>query len=94
MTTKVPIDIGVLCDLMDNLCASMIVTIRLRSGTLHDVTMPKSWLLRVIPKCEALRSKDTRLSTLYKMHLRELLERIYTGDNACTPTIRFLSTCV
>lgn len=82
---QVPIDISLLCDIMDHLCGSMILAIRIQSqeGSLHDVTLPKSWLVRLLPKLENLRSKDRQLSRLYKNNMGDLLEQIYSGDRAC-----------
>ena len=73
---------GLLCDFMDHLCASLVATTRLRTGTLHDVTLPKSWLLRIVPQCESLRSRDTQLSKVYTKHMADFLEQIYSGIGA------------
>lgn len=68
---------------MDRLCGSMIIADRLRNGqTLHAITLPKSWLARLIPDAEALRSQEIQLALLYKSHMAELLEQVYTGVNA------------
>ena len=86
---KIPIDIGVLCDLMDHLCASMIFAIRLRNAnnTLHDIMLPKSWLLRLVPQCNILRTRVTLLSIVYIRNMRDLLEQVYTGDSFGKPPL-------
>ena len=63
----------------------MILAIRIQAqdGTLHDVTLPKSWLVRLLPKIDILRSTARQLSRLYKNNMGELLEQIYSGDGAC-----------
>lgn len=79
---KVPIDIGVLCDFMDQLCGAIIIASRIRStGNLHDVTLPKSWLSRLSPTIDVLRTMNTQLERQYKTQIIELLEPIYTGYN-------------
>ncbi len=68
---------------MDHLCGRLILTIRQQSSsTLHDVTLPKSWLSRVVPDAKALQSKERQLSSLYKKNMGDLLEQIYTGTDA------------
>ncbi|TBU21885.1 hypothetical protein BD311DRAFT_811916 [Dichomitus squalens] len=80
---KVPIDIGVLSNFMDHLCGSLLIASRLRAtATLHDLTLPKSWLLRLSPNIEALRIKDTQLVNIYQTQITQLLEPIYTGQDA------------
>ncbi|KAM5542264.1 hypothetical protein V8D89_004137 [Ganoderma adspersum] len=79
---KVPIDIGVLCNFMDHLCGALIMASRIRTtGTLHDVTLPKSWISRLSPAIEALRKQDTQLVKMYKAQIIQLLEPIYTGQD-------------
>ncbi|KAI0369978.1 hypothetical protein BV20DRAFT_945276 [Pilatotrama ljubarskyi] len=81
LENQVAIDIAILCDVMQNLCGNMLVTRRLKKneGGLHNLTLPKSWLMRIIPGLESLRSRDTQLSFLFKKHLGGLLEQIYDG---------------
>ena len=79
---RVPVDIGLLCDSRDHLCASLVLATRLRNGTLHDVTLPKSWLMRTVPQCESLGSRDTQLSKLYTKYMADFLEQIYSGIGA------------
>ncbi|TBU42438.1 hypothetical protein BD309DRAFT_866309 [Dichomitus squalens] len=83
LDNEIPIDIGVLCDFMDHLCGSLLTASRLRkTGNLHDLMLPKSWLLRLVPIIEVLRVKDTQLVTIYKTKISELLEPLYTGQGA------------
>lgn len=68
---------------MDHLCGAMIFTFRLQGhGTLHDITLPKSWLMRLLPHAEILRTKGKELSFIYKKHIGGLLEQIYSGVGA------------
>lgn len=76
-------DIAALCELMDNLCGSLIVASSIdRAATLHDITMPRSWLLRLLPTLHALAGKSTNLFELYVEPMAMLLERIYTSLHA------------
>ncbi|KAI0327262.1 hypothetical protein GY45DRAFT_1428013 [Cubamyces sp. BRFM 1775] len=81
---KVPVDVGVLCDFMEQLSGSLCMAFRLRAngGNLHDVTLPKSWILRLLPSVASLSTKDTRVSLLFKKHIADLLEDIYAGKAA------------
>ncbi|KAI0757678.1 hypothetical protein C8Q80DRAFT_1134850 [Daedaleopsis nitida] len=80
---QIPIDIRVLCDFMDHLCGAMIFTIRLLGhGSIDDITLPKSWLTRLLPHTETFRSKRKQLSLIFKKHIGGLLEQIYSGVGA------------
>lgn len=92
LENRVPIDISLLCDFMDHLCGRLILTIRQQSsGTLHDITLPKSWLEGLVPDAKVLQSKERQLSSMYKMNMGDLLEQIYTGNDACKLTAPSLS---
>ncbi|KAI0716097.1 hypothetical protein C8T65DRAFT_606293 [Cerioporus squamosus] len=83
LENKIPVDISLLCDFMDHLCGRLILTIRQQSSSsLHDVTLPKSWLSTLVPDAKALQSKERQLSTLYKKNMGDLLEQIYSGTDA------------
>lgn len=78
---RLPVDIVALCELLDNLCGSLIVASRIdRAHTLHDITMPRSWLLRVLPTHHTLAGKGTTLFECYVKPVAALLEQIYTCD--------------
>ena len=81
---QVPIDIEVLCDLIDRLCACLILATRARTRqgvSLHNVTMPKSWILRLFPHLHSFLFKATNLSFLLTWIVRDVMERIYAGDS-------------
>ncbi|KAI0353177.1 hypothetical protein OH77DRAFT_1497420 [Trametes cingulata] len=83
LRNRLVVDIGVLCDFMDHLCSSLIVAVRLHSGaTLHDLTLPKSWIVNVVNSMTDLRDKSTNRAVDYTRHLRELLLQVYTGDES------------
>ncbi|KAH9931251.1 uncharacterized protein B0H18DRAFT_929734 [Fomitopsis serialis] len=83
LVNRLPVNIVVLCGFLDSLAGLLIVASRLNgANTLHDLTMPRSWLQRVLPSAHQLRDKSTRLVYLYMEPMANLLEQIYTQDNA------------
>ncbi|KAH9855771.1 hypothetical protein C2E23DRAFT_811853 [Lenzites betulinus] len=80
LASRLPIDVVVLCDFMDHLCSSLIIARALRSlGTLHGLTLPKSWIARTLPSFPVLRAKSTDLAAQYTWHLRDLVQQVYSG---------------
>ncbi|KAK0456954.1 hypothetical protein EV421DRAFT_1755739, partial [Armillaria borealis] len=82
---KLPINIGVLCDLVDFLCSSVIFCGRPPGMVLlHDVTVPRSWLLRFIEY--DLPYLNPRMQTnayhLLLMCTEDLLEQLYGGKDS------------
>ncbi len=82
---KLPINVGVLCDLVDFLCSSVIFCGRHPGmALLHDVTVPRSWLLRFIEY--DLPFLDPRMQTnayhLLLMCTEDLLEQLYGGKDS------------
>ncbi|KAI0641201.1 hypothetical protein C8Q79DRAFT_992409 [Trametes meyenii] len=79
---NIPIEAALLCDLMEGLCGSYLVALRLRrDGGLHGLTLPKSWTLRLLPNAETLATQNTQLWTMFKNHIGSLLEDIYSGPS-------------
>ncbi|KAI0369977.1 hypothetical protein BV20DRAFT_330785 [Pilatotrama ljubarskyi] len=84
LCTRLAVDIGVLCDFMDHLCGSLIIAARLGSGgtgTLHDVTLPRSWIMSAVNGMSGLQNKSTQRAVEYTRHLKDLLLQVYTGEN-------------
>ncbi|KAL7285962.1 hypothetical protein ACG7TL_001077 [Trametes sanguinea] len=81
LQNHIPINIDVLCDYMAHLCGCFLLAIRGRAtdGKLHGLTLPKSWLMRLLPHFNALHGRDTGLSWQFPRHLQDLLEQVYTG---------------
>ncbi|KAJ6456165.1 hypothetical protein C8R45DRAFT_1187129 [Mycena sanguinolenta] len=76
-----PIHISVLCDVLEHLCACIIIADRQRRGIVHDVTLPLSWLVNWTSVCgEGPRATDA--FGLLADSLRMLLERLYSGVGA------------
>ncbi|OBZ79120.1 TPR and ankyrin repeat-containing protein 1 [Grifola frondosa] len=83
LDNQIPIDIAVLCDFLDHLCGSLVISVRFqRDSTLHDVTLPRSWLVREVRAINKAKLRDTGLSFVYVKSMTALLEQIYTGLSA------------
>ncbi|KAK0232764.1 hypothetical protein IW262DRAFT_1259156 [Armillaria fumosa] len=82
---QLPINIGVLCDLVDFLCSSVIFCGRHPGmALLHDITVPRSWLLRFIeydlPYLNP--SMQTNAYHLLLMCTGDLLEQLHGGKGS------------
>ncbi|KAK0183608.1 hypothetical protein F5146DRAFT_229886 [Armillaria mellea] len=82
---QLPINVGVLCDLVDFLCSSVIFCGRHPGmALLHDVTVPRSWLLRFIeydlPYLNP--SMQTNAYHLLLMYAGDLLEQLCGGEGS------------
>ncbi|TBU53452.1 hypothetical protein BD310DRAFT_938092 [Dichomitus squalens] len=80
---RLQVDIGVLCDFMDQLCGAMLISLHLRNkGTLHGLTLPKSWLVRLLQDTDQLATMKTEKSPKYVACMNQLLRDICTGNKA------------
>ncbi|KAH9931245.1 uncharacterized protein B0H18DRAFT_929725 [Fomitopsis serialis] len=83
LVNRLSVDIVVLCEFMDNLAGLLIVASRMSdANTLHDLTMPRSWLQRVLPSLSQLKNQSTNLIRLYMKPMAGLLDQIYTTVDA------------
>ncbi|KAI0820632.1 hypothetical protein BC628DRAFT_1543902 [Trametes gibbosa] len=84
LSRRLPIDVVVLCDFMDNLCGSLIMARGLQtSGTLHSVMLPKSWIARMLPTLRVLENKSTALAVAqYTSYFKDLLQQVCSGHDA------------
>ncbi|THU96852.1 hypothetical protein K435DRAFT_965733 [Dendrothele bispora CBS 962.96] len=79
---KVAIDIGVFCDVLDLVCRGLVIAHHAQGyAFLHNITLPKSWLLEPIDVIAA-RTKRFVFLSLLVTPMAELLEQIYTGYDA------------
>ncbi|KAJ3908266.1 hypothetical protein F5879DRAFT_367138 [Lentinula edodes] len=82
MMDSIPIEIGLLCDLLEKLCRSFIlVSCSHRDDKLHNVTLPRSWLMKPICVEEERRKQFSMLSLLLSP-IGDLLCQIYNGNFA------------
>ena len=73
-----PIDVLVLCDVIDYLCGSVIL-VRVKYS-LHNVTLPRSWFINLLRrlKRETQGIETNRLSYLISS-IQQLLDRLQAG---------------
>ncbi|KAF6765913.1 hypothetical protein DFP72DRAFT_865039 [Ephemerocybe angulata] len=98
-TKEIQIDVNVLCHLVDYLSGSLILA--RRDFNLHDVTLPRGWLLLLLQHISAAHA-DTPLVDLLLDSLEVLLETLIQGKDAArylifegahlahNPSIRYL----
>ncbi|KAF9818499.1 hypothetical protein IEO21_02737 [Rhodonia placenta] len=78
LENHVPIDAGDICNIVDHLCGLLILSHRSRTRiNLHDVILPKSWLLRLTSSFDKLEGREIRFVDLYLRSMAQLLERMY-----------------
>lgn len=74
-----PVDISLLCDFAEYLCATIIIHNRYRhTGNLHEITIPRSWLLKWLNLDHAEKSSINFFAML-KDPLALLLKQAYVG---------------
>ncbi|KZT08927.1 uncharacterized protein LAESUDRAFT_811030 [Laetiporus sulphureus 93-53] len=77
---RIPIDICLLCDLLDNLCGALVVERQYQEqSSLHNVVLPMSWLIRAVMWHRRTRNTVTNVLPIYFEPLEQLLEQIYSG---------------
>ena len=80
---SLPIYINVLCDFIEYLCASLVIYKRSQHiFTLHDVTLPLSWLLRWSMVFKTGHSSSTKICNNFADSMLALLHRLQTGQEA------------
>ncbi|TFY57544.1 hypothetical protein EVJ58_g6956 [Rhodofomes roseus] len=83
LENRLAVDIGVLCNFMDHLCTLLTVATGLqRRGTLHDITLPRTWLQRIAEDLPSLYERKIMAFYLYTGPMTALLRQLYTGVDA------------
>ena len=84
MQKRLPVEIGVLCTYIEHLCASAVVSNRAQgTGSLHDVTLPRSWLSKALANFSLGEAADKTIDFwLFPPILGDLIKDIYTGIGA------------
>lgn len=78
---RLPIDIGLLCNLTDQLCASFAVAYRLgRYSSLHNVTISRKWVTTLAAD-ERLGGQETNLLNMLIDLIPTLLREIFASEN-------------
>jgi hypothetical protein len=82
---KLPVNISVLCDFVDYLCGSSVVSnVYERHSSFHGITLPRSWLLRhtVTVQPEEVATRAASMCWMLVDPMKVLLEEIQTGEGA------------
>ena len=80
MEAKIPVEIGVFCSFIERICGSIIVYNRYqRTGSLHGVTLPRSWLKVILDTFQSV-EKDSSRFWLLLQPLGELLRMLYYNN--------------
>ncbi|KAJ7715028.1 hypothetical protein DFH07DRAFT_762888, partial [Mycena maculata] len=83
ITSRLLIQVNVLCDVAEYLCAGLIVADCQKSGPLHGITLPRSWLVKRATTPGGLRSdQDTNYFWVFAESLVELLKPVCSGVGA------------
>lgn len=96
---KIPVEITVLCRLLELVAGSFIMASAYKCrGSLHGVTLPRSWILENVQKLYRVKNKHANAGVVssFLAPFRETLERIYSGTDADTGELnieKFLSSC-
>ena len=76
----VPIEINLLCDLLENICRGLILAVACqRDVKVHNVTLPRSWLMKSISVEEAKKTKVSLIGLFVSRSIRDLLNQVYSG---------------
>ena len=98
MEAKIPVEIGVFCSFIERICGSLIAYNRFRrTGSLHGVTLPRSWLKIILDTFQSTEAfeKDISRFWLLLQPLEKLLRRLYHNDFSNPGKIHFIiSACV
>lgn len=77
------IDISVLCDFAENLCASLVILERFqRTSTPHNVTLPRSWFLSWPKFVRPSNGTNPEAYTIFVDSMVVLLRQVQTGLQA------------
>lgn len=76
--SRLRVDLNALCDLAERLSGLFIMAYRAnsRGGVLHDITLPRSWFINLIPGMDL--KKDTSTFFALVSTIIELMQRIDT----------------
>lgn len=76
---RIPIDLAVLCDILERLFGLAIMTAKSRES-LHDVILPRSWLLALWKDFMTFRRRTLAPLWVLAQTTERLLKDIYTGE--------------
>jgi hypothetical protein len=76
------IDVSSLCDFLEYLCGCIAVAdVYNRASTLHSITLPRSWLLRILPDFDSASYREVPVGLILSMidRIPSVLETFFTG---------------
>ena len=82
---RFPVEITVLCRLLELVAGSFIMASAFKwKGSLHGVTLPRSWILENVQKIHRVQHKNANIGVIWEIlpPLQDLLERIYSGTDS------------
>ena len=82
MEAKIPVEIGVFCGFIERICGSLIVYNKYqRTGSLHRVTLPRSWLKVILDTFQSA-EKDASRFWMLLPPLENLLKTLYHNNSS------------
>lgn len=86
---RLPIDVGVLCNLLEQLCASYAIAYRMQKySSLHNVTLSRKWMMKLASE-EKLHNQEINLLQMLVNLIPGVLEETYStqagrlGSRSC-----------
>jgi tetratricopeptide (TPR) repeat protein len=79
---KIPIELTLLCRFLELVIGPFVMASTYnKTGSLHGVTLPRSWILENVRKLRKVQNKDAHSEFAWKTALlfQDLLENVYTG---------------
>lgn len=93
LNNKIPVEITVLCRILELVAGSYIMaSTYIRTRSLHGTTLPRSWILENVHKFNRGQIKGANSRMLWYMVIpfRDLLERVYSGNDTGESSIENL----
>jgi hypothetical protein len=84
LSNEIPIELTVLCRLLEVVAGSFIMASAFqKKGSLHGVTLPRSWILENVQKLYRVLNKNAHPHAAWEMTkpFQDLLERVYSGTD-------------
>ncbi|KAL4254519.1 hypothetical protein ABKN59_003247 [Abortiporus biennis] len=78
---RINVDINALFNVVDKICASLVIVNRLEKSNLHDTTLPRSWIITTLND-KSIRLKELSLISQFLTPLPELLKMTYRGSDS------------
>ncbi|TDL28963.1 hypothetical protein BD410DRAFT_818373 [Rickenella mellea] len=88
---KTSFDMNIICHFIDVLCGGLAVAAIYSKGGLNNVTLPRSWLLYLVPRLELLRKCDFRQAYRTLGVVRHLIQHLYTADDGSLRHMTYLN---